>query len=87
MSSSSTPLAAAFSAAASSAAGSLSQPVTGPQPSFAAAIASTPEPVPRSASGPPLARAIGELEQQLEAERRRGVGAGAEGLAGVDDDE
>ena len=32
-------------------------PITGPQPSFAAAIASTPEPVPRSASGLPASPA------------------------------
>ena len=40
----------------------------GAQPSFAAAIASTPEPVPRSTSGPAASPAVGELEQQLEAE-------------------
>ena len=51
-SSSSTPLARAFARAASSAAGSWSQATIGPKPSFAAAIASTPEPVPQSARAP-----------------------------------
>ena len=61
-------------------------PITGAKPSFAAAIASTPEPVPRSASGPVRLARVGELEQELEAEPRGRVGAGAERLAGVDDD-
>src|SRR5215207_4026142 len=51
-SASSTPFASALARAVSSDGSSRSQPVTGPQPSLAAAIASTPEPVPQSASGP-----------------------------------
>ena len=63
-------------------AGSWSTPSTGAQPSLAAAIASTPEPQPRSTSGPPGS----SVEQQLEAQPRRRVRAGAERLAGVDHD-
>ena len=66
---------------ASTAAGSSSTAITGPKPSFAAAIESTPEPQPTSSR---LARL--ELQQQLEAEARRRVRAGAERAARVDDD-
>ena len=59
---------------------STSQASTGSKPSRAAAIASTPVPQPQSASAP----AGLELEQQLEAQARRVVRAGAERLAGVD---
>ena len=52
---------------------------TGSQPSLAAAIASTPEPVPRSVSGPVGLAGLGQLQQQLEAEPGGRVGAGAEG--------
>ena len=54
--SSSTPLAAAFARVASRAASSLSTATSGAKPSFAAAIASTPEPQPRSANEPPGSR-------------------------------
>src|SRR5262249_43779331 len=51
-SASSTPFTSAFARAVSREASSRSQPLTGAQPSFAAATASTPEPVPQSAIGP-----------------------------------
>ena len=53
---------------------------TGAKPSFAAAIASTPEPQPRSANAP----RAGALEHQLQAQPRGGVRAGAERLPGID---
>ena len=59
---------------------------TGSQPSLAAAMARTPEPVPRSVSGPVSFPASLQLEQQLQAEAGGRVGAGAEGAAGVDDE-
>ena len=72
----------AFPRAASTLATSKSTARTGDQPSLAAAIASTPEPHPRSANG--AARL--QLEQQLEAHPSGGMAPGAERLAGVDDD-
>ena len=52
----------------------------------AATIASTPEPQPRSTQNGPAAVARRLVEQQLQAEPGGGVGAGAERLAGIDDD-
>ena len=75
---------AAFSPAASIAGNSWSTPRTGTQPSFAATIASTAEPVPRSTRAPPALPLIGELDQELHAHARRRVGAGAERLPGID---
>ena len=49
-------------------------------------MASTPEPVPRSVSGPLASPASLQPQQQFEAEPRGWVGAGAESLAGVDDE-
>ena len=72
--------------AASREAGSWSKARTGPQPSFAAAIASTPDPVPRSVERPAGGALVGEPGQHLDAEPRRRVGAGAEGAAGLDHD-
>ena len=60
--------------------------MTGAQPSFAAAIASTPEPVPQSASGPPRLAGLLQLDQQPQAEAGGRVGAGAERPAGIDHD-
>ena len=72
---------AAFARVASIDGASTSTPSTGAKPSSAAAIESTPEPQPTSSSEPRL-----ELLQQLEAEPRRRVRAGAERAAGVDHD-
>ncbi len=72
---------AAFSPVTSTAISSMSSAITGSNPSLAAAIEITPEPQPMSSSEP--AR-LGE--QQLETEPGRGMGAGSEGAAGVDDD-
>ena len=77
-----TALSRAFAASPRSRAASESTAVTGAKPSFAAAIASTPEPQPRSANEP----AGVEVEQQLEAQPRRRVRAGAERAPGVDHD-
>ena len=75
----STRLAAAAARAASTAAASESSAVTGAKPNVAAATAMTPEPQPRSSE------ARGRLlQEQLEAEPRRWMGARAERLAGVD---
>ena len=60
----------------------MSHASTGAQPSFAAAIASTPLPQPQSARAPSGAK----LGQQLQRQPRRRVRAGAERLARLDDD-
>ena len=75
-----TPLTAALSRVAATRRGRGRRRAPAPKPSRAAAIASTPEPQPTSTQ-----RAAGlELEQQLEAQPRRRMRAGAEGLARVD---
>ena len=61
--------------------GSSSTATTGAKPSFAAAIASTPEPQPTSSRLP-----RGSSSEQLEAEPRRRMRAGPERAARVDDD-
>ena len=73
-------MAAALAAAASTAAASLSQPITGAQPSFAAAIASTPGAGAEVGERPRGLARVGELEQQLEAHAGGRVRAGAERL-------
>ena len=77
--STSTPFARAFARVASTAASSMSTPMTGAKPSRAAAIESTPEPQPTSSRRRRL-----ELLQQLEAEPRRRMRARAERAAGID---
>ncbi len=85
--SSSTPLARAFSAAAATLSRSWSSAEHRREAQLrAAAIASTPDPMPTSSSGHGALLARGELEQQLQAQARGRVRAGAERLPGVDHD-
>ncbi len=81
-----TPFTAAFSRAASTLSRSLSRPSTGAKPSRAAAIASTPEPVPTSSSARAVGSRRGQLEQKLEAQACTGMTASAECLSRVDHD-
>ena len=81
-----TSLTRALSRVATTLSCSWSRPTTGENPSRAPAIASTPEPQPTSSSGPVGEAAGGELEQQLQTQARRCVGAGSERLCRVDHD-